>query len=166
MTDVVEEGPLDYTYPLGQPPTPLQERFADWLRGDEVGYDPNAAKSKLEAFNEGVRLSVALRIPYQASDANREATAQERAANAAKREAARIAREEKLAARAAAAESKAAAPVAEAAPAAAPKPAKAAKAAAKVAPSAPAAAPTTRPAPRRAPARRAAAPAAPAEAPF
>lgn len=163
----------DYTVVIGKPATPLQRRMAEWIRSPEVGYDPTTAKSKLEAFEEGVRIAVAHRMSYQASDHNRNATAverEERAAlavqRAADREAERVRRAEERAAKAAAA------PVAEEAPAApaakaakATRPAKAAKAAPAAATPAPAA---TRPAPRRAPARRAApaAPAAGGDAPF
>ena len=139
----------DYTTALGKAPTSLQGRFADFIMSEEVGYDPASAKSKEAAFREGVRLAVALRIPFQASTTNREATAAERAERQAQIEADRVA--------------KAAAP-AKAVPAK-----KATAKAAKAAP-APAAAPAAaRPPARRAPARRApAAAAAPAatEAPF
>lgn len=63
---------------LGKAPTTLQARFADWLH-TEVGYDPNAAKSKAEAFKEGVRLATATRMVFQASDYNRAARAEEQA---------------------------------------------------------------------------------------
>ena len=155
MTDVAEETVPDYKRPLGKAPTSLQARFAEWLMGDEVGYSPASAKTKQEAFEEGVRLAVALRIPFQASDFNREATAVEREAKAAER----IEREA----------AKEAAAAAEPQEAPAPKTAPAKKAAAKKAAPAKAAAPAPAPAKaapaRRAPARRAA-PAATAAAPF
>lgn len=188
MTDVEEYEEPDYTEALGKAPTALQARFAAWIRGEEVGYDPNSAKNKLEAFTEGVRLGVALRIPYQASNHNREATEAEREERAAARQQAMEAREaeraEKQAAReAAAAEraqkaaekaaAKAAAPAeeddgTEEAPAAKPRKAVKGKPAKAAAAPTPAAAPATpRPAARRAPARRAAAaPAAATDAPF
>jgi hypothetical protein len=142
----------DYTLVLGKAPTALQRRMAEWIRSGEVGYDPNTAKSKLEAFNEGVRIAVAHRMTYQASAHNREATAVEKAERAQSREAAAAQREADREARAAA---RAATPAE--APVETPAVAKPKKAPAKKAPAAPpAAAPaTTRPAPRRAPARRA-----------
>lgn len=171
MTDTVEQDEeLDYTYPLGQPPTPLQARMGEWLMSEAVGYDPNAAKSKREAFLEGVRLCIALRIPYQASDHNKEATAQERADREQARAEAAAERERKRAERAAAAaKTPEPEPVAEQPATAKPakragKPAKATTAA----PAAPAAAPAaTRPAARRAAPRRAPAAAATSgDAPF
>ena len=151
MSDETEKVP-DYKAPLGKKATPLQERFAGWLQSDAVGYDPATAKSKREAFEEGVRLAVSLRIPFQASDFNREATAAERAR-----------REEERAAKAKAE------PKAEDAPAPSkPKATKASKAAPAPAP-VPTAPPAARkPAARRAPARRApaATAATPEDAPF
>ena len=174
MSDENEE--LDYTYVIGQAPTSLQRRFADFIMSDEVGYSPASAKTKEEAFREGVRMAVALRIPFQASDTNRRATQEEREDRAAARAQAAEEREALKAQRAAEREAKAAAKAAEPEPeAAAEKPAKVAKpaktaAARKAATPAatPAAAPaSTRPAPRRAaPRRAAAATAAPADAPF
>lgn len=150
MSDVAENEGVDYKSYLDKEPTVLQERFAGWLQGDEVGYNPAAAKTKQAAFEEGVRLAVALRMLFQASDFNRAENEKVRAANAAKREAADAAAQ--------------AAPAPAAAPAApAPKPAKAAKAA-KATKAAPAAAPVAEAAPAatRAPARRAPARRAPA----
>ncbi len=68
---------------LEKPATALQERFAEWIKA-EVGYDPSAAKSKAEAFAEGVRLATATRMVFQASDSNREANSEARKANATK----------------------------------------------------------------------------------
>lgn len=167
MTDVAEQEP-DYTYQNGVAPTPLQARFAAWLQSDAVGYDPATAKSKKEAFEEGVRYAVALRIPYQASEHNKLATEEERDQRAQQKAQRDEERAKAKAAREAAAAKATAAPE----PTPAPVPAKATKAAkgAKAAPApTPAAAPTpTRAAPRRAAPRRAAAAAAPAtgEAPF
>lgn len=70
---------IDYEAYKTKAPTDLQERFVPWLT-DKVGIDPNSDfKSKAHAFAEGVRLAVALRIPFQASDENRAATEQARA---------------------------------------------------------------------------------------
>lgn len=162
MTDSVETDAPDYKYANGKPATALQRRFAEWLQSDEVGYNPATAKSKADAFAEGVRYAVALRIPYQASDHNRQATAVERAERQEARVAAAAEREEARAARAASKEETAEEPKPK------PKPVKAAaarkgKAAAPAPTPAAAPAPTRRPAARRAPAR-AAAPAA--DAPF
>lgn len=55
---------------LTKPPTDLQVRFADWIR-EQVGYDPTAAKNKLEAFEEGVRIATATRMVFQASPENK-----------------------------------------------------------------------------------------------
>lgn len=78
------EPEVDYPAYLNKPPTDLQERFPDFII-DKVGYDPQSAKTKDEAFRQGVRLAVALRMSFQASPENREATQarrQERAAQA------------------------------------------------------------------------------------
>jgi hypothetical protein len=175
MTDAVAEEEyeeMDYTTVLGKSPTSLQARMAEWIRSEEVGYDPNAAKSKMEAFNEGVRIAVAHRMNYQASTHNKEATAIEREERAAEKARATAEREAAKAAKAAERETAAAAAPVEETPAAKPakatRPAKATKAA-KAAPATPATAPPATRAPaRRAPARRAPAAAAstPADAPF
>lgn len=62
---------IDLESYLAKPPTDLQERFAEWIR-DQAGYDPTRAKTKEEAFTEGVRLSTALRMIFQASPQNQE----------------------------------------------------------------------------------------------
>jgi hypothetical protein len=59
-------------------PTDLQARFPDWLI-EKVGLTFPTKKEEM-AFREGVRLSTALRMPFQASDENRAATAARRAA--------------------------------------------------------------------------------------
>lgn len=59
----------DFTSYASKPATPLQERFAEWVT-DKTGYDPSSAKSKQAAFEEGIRLGVALRIPFQKSAEN------------------------------------------------------------------------------------------------
>lgn len=122
----------DYTEYADKPATDLQERFVPWLL-DKTGYNPATAKTKADAFAAGVRLSVYLRIPFQASPENREATltarqarAEEAALAAKEREdakAAKAAEREKAAAdRKAAAEEKAAAKAAKAAAGKAPEP--------------------------------------------
>jgi hypothetical protein len=78
----VAEQEKDYTGYVAKAATPLQEDFAEWLMGEEVGYDPSSAKTKKDAFEEGVRLAVALRIPFQASDYNRGRTAERRSQRA------------------------------------------------------------------------------------
>lgn len=119
--------PKDYTSYATAKPTPLQVDFTGWIT-DKTGYDPASAKSKAEAFAEGVRLGVALRIPFQASDENKEATAARKAARAAetsepKAEAssetapAKAAKATKAAAKPATATPEAAPPAAESAPA-------------------------------------------------
>lgn len=158
-----EKEPVDPTTYLDKAATPLQARFGDWIK-EEVGYNPTAAKTKEEAFREGVRIATATRMVFQASDYNRSANEESRAQRAKER----AERE-----RQAAAEEEAT-----------PKPVKAAKApapakAAKATPAKKAAKPvvveteaedetTEAPAPRRAPARRAPArrATATAEAPF
>jgi outer membrane biosynthesis protein TonB len=141
---------IDFTDYAGKSATALQARFAEWLMGEQVGYDPAKAKTKSEAFAEGVRLAVALRIPFQASPFNREA-------NAASRAEAAKAREERAAAEPE--EAPKPAPVAKKAPAKKAA-AKAAPAAAPVETAEETPAPKAKPAPRRAPARRAPATAA------
>jgi cytoskeletal protein RodZ len=105
----------DLTTYANKPATTLQERFADWII-EEVGVVFSTQK-EMTAFRDGVRLSKALIMRYQASDANKEATAAEKA----ERESAAPAEEAPKPA-------KKAAP-AKAAPAAKPVPAKAAPAA-------------------------------------
>lgn len=163
MTNAPETEEIDYTYALGQEPTSLQRRFADFILSEEVGYDVSKAKSKEEAFREGVRMAVQLRIPFQASAINREATEQERLERAAAKEKLLAAKQEAAAAKQEAAAAKAAsksAPV-EDSTEETPKPTKRAgstKAKAAPAPTPAAApAPARRPAARRAPARAAAA---------
>ena len=146
---------IDPTVYLGKEATKLQARFSTWIQ-EYVGYNPVTAKTKLEAFQEGVRIATATRMVFQASDYNREANAAERQANA-----------EARAEREAAAEE--AAKAAEPAPAKAAPPKAAKKAPAKKAPAKAAAAPAAaaEPAVRR-PARRApaAAAAGTSDAPF
>lgn len=77
---MAEQAETDVTAYLEKAPTSLQVRFASYLQ-EEVGYNPNAAKTKLEAFQEGVRLATALRMVFQASDYNRNGRAAEKAAS-------------------------------------------------------------------------------------
>jgi outer membrane biosynthesis protein TonB len=82
-----EEKEVDLTAYLNKPATDLQERFAEWLMdGDIVGYDPNSAKNKTEAFKEGVRLATAMRMVFQASPENKAANAERKAARGAEEE--------------------------------------------------------------------------------
>ncbi len=158
---MAKDEPVDPTTYADKPATALQARFGEWIQ-TEVGYDPSKAKTKLEAFLEGVRIATATRMVFQASDFNRAANAESRAANEARRKEAEAAR-----ATEAEAEPKPArkAAPAKAAPAAKKAPAK--KAAAPAAEAEEAPAPAKRPAPRRAPRRAPAAAAASAtEAPF
>jgi len=74
-TDEEYEEP-DYAVYSNRTPTSLQRRFGDWLIDKlEVEFKSKVAE---ESFREGVRLAVALRIPFQASPENREDTARER----------------------------------------------------------------------------------------
>lgn len=97
---------------VGKDATPTQERFADWIEA-ETGIQFGTQKERT-AFRDGVRLAKALVMRYQASDANKEATAQEKAERAAAAE--KSAAEPKPDKAAKAAKS-AAAPAEEAAPA-------------------------------------------------
>lgn len=69
---------VDLEVYLTKPPTDLQYRFAEWIR-DQVGYDPTKAKTKEDAFNEGVRLGTALRMIFQASPENQQVLEDRRA---------------------------------------------------------------------------------------
>jgi hypothetical protein len=73
---------VDPTIYLEKGPTALQERFATWIK-DEVGYNPSAAKTKAEAFEEGVRIATATRMVFQASAYNRAANEEARKAREA-----------------------------------------------------------------------------------
>lgn len=78
------EAELDYSGYKDKAPSDLQERFADWIV-DKVGVAFGTKKEEA-AFNEGVRLAVALRMKFQASPENQDAIA-ERAVERAKEEA-------------------------------------------------------------------------------
>jgi hypothetical protein len=69
---------VDYPAYATKPATDLQERFAAWIP-EVTEYDPAAAKTKLAAFNDGVRLATALRMHFQASPENQEVLAQRKA---------------------------------------------------------------------------------------
>jgi hypothetical protein len=99
---------------LDKAPTALQRRFADYIVS-EVGYNPATAKSKQEAFEEGVRIATATRMVFQASTFNREGRAEEIANRPAK--APKTPKLAKTAAPAKAAKAAKAAPAAEAKPA-------------------------------------------------
>lgn len=74
---------IDFSVYADKEPTSLQERFADWIIDKcELSF---GTKKEEAAFRNGVRVSVALRIPFQSSDENRQATAEEREARAAER---------------------------------------------------------------------------------
>ena len=79
-----EEREIDFAAYKTKAPTDLQERLDQWLR-DKCDITPADFKSKDEAFSEGVRLAVALRIPFQASPENRRDTAAARAAREAEK---------------------------------------------------------------------------------
>jgi hypothetical protein len=74
----------DYTAYANKPPTDLQERFAAWIP-EVTEYDPSSAKTKQEAFEEGVRLGTALRMEFQRSPENQELLKEKKAAAAAKK---------------------------------------------------------------------------------
>lgn len=151
-----EKQPNDPTVYLTKPATKLQERFAIWIK-EEVGYNPATAKTKDEAFLEGVRIATATRMVFQASDFNRAANAEAKAAREAEAGEPAEAPTPKPAKATKAAPAKAAPAKSTAAKATKAAPAKAAKAAA----------PAEAPKPARRPARRApAASTATAEAPF
>lgn len=76
MTQATETE-IDYPSYLDKAPTDLQARFAIFIQ-EKTGLDPNSFKTKPQAFEEGVRLGVALRMAFQASPENREATERRR----------------------------------------------------------------------------------------
>ena len=101
---------IDFGKYAAKEATSLQTRFADWLIDKcEVEF---ATKRDEATFRNAVRLSVSLRIPFQASDENKEATAREREANQRAAEDAREAAAEARAERKAAVETPAEKPVA------------------------------------------------------
>lgn len=64
----VETDGYDYTAYLGKEPTRLQATFADWIV-EKTGKTFGNAKEEA-AWKDGVRLGVALRMKFQASDEN------------------------------------------------------------------------------------------------
>jgi hypothetical protein len=124
-----EAAERDLTVYAEKAPTDLQTRFAEWIP-DQTGYNPNAAKSKVEAFNAGVKLATALRMVFQASPENQAALAESKArAEQAKADRAKAADEKPAKAEKAAPAKAPARKGAKAAAAEAPAPAKATKAA-------------------------------------
>ncbi len=73
VAETDENGERDFTSYAGKEPTSLQARMADWLL-DKVGVMP----ADEESFRDGVRLAVALRMDFQRSAENREATEREK----------------------------------------------------------------------------------------
>lgn len=71
------EADTDFTVWATKPATDLQKRFGPWIL-DKVGIE-FGTKKELDAFLEGVRLSTALRIPFQASPENQAARAEKAA---------------------------------------------------------------------------------------
>lgn len=100
--ETVLENPARYTEYADKKATPLQDFFGPWIK-QQTGYDPNAAESQEQAFLDGVRLAVFLRMEFQASPENKARRAQlaeagaeakaAREAKAAEREAGKEARE-------------------------------------------------------------------------
>lgn len=70
--------PMTFEDYLAKPATSTQQRFADWLQGT-VGYSPAGARTKADAFLDGVRLAVGMRILFQNSEESQKALAQSRA---------------------------------------------------------------------------------------
>lgn len=77
MAKAAVEDELDYTKYLDKEPTDLQSRFGDWIL-DKVGIE-FGTKKETDAFREGVRLATALRMPFQRSPENQEASPMVRA---------------------------------------------------------------------------------------
>jgi hypothetical protein len=106
----------DFAAIVAKPPTALQEHFHTWVL-EKTEYDPAKAKTKAEAFAEGIRIGTALRGVHQASPENQERLAE---AKAAREAAAAVAEPKPAKAAAKAAPAKAAAKAAPAKKAAAP----------------------------------------------
>lgn len=71
-------------------PSALQRRFADWIL-DKTGVQP----AEEESFRQGVAIATALRMDFQASEENRQATLAEREERKAAQESGRAERERK-----------------------------------------------------------------------
>lgn len=69
----------DFEKVLAKPMSPMIEHFHSWVL-DKTGYNPANAKTKAEAFAEGIRLGTALRGVHQASPENQERLAASRQA--------------------------------------------------------------------------------------
>ena len=67
---VVEEEPPEFAEFAEKAASPLQADMAEWLR-EVTGIVPEDLADMDTAFNEGVRLGVALRIQYQKSERNK-----------------------------------------------------------------------------------------------
>lgn len=74
----------DYTEYVGKDATEMQARMIEWLQTEEVGAEPSSFKNKQEAWEDGVRLGIALRIPFQKSDFNQSARSEAAEARDAK----------------------------------------------------------------------------------
>lgn len=73
--------PRDYTGYADKKPTDLQARFTQWIL-DNTGYEPD----DIEAFEDGVRLAVSLRMAFQASPENQAVLAENKVKAAQKAE--------------------------------------------------------------------------------
>lgn len=117
-----EKAEVDLASYLTKAPTHLVKAFQEWIP-EQTGYDPSDEKTKLDAFNKGVKLALNLHKFFQTSDDNKsraaelkaaraeeaEARAADRASKAEAREATEAERAEKRATREAAAAEKQAA---------------------------------------------------------
>lgn len=59
----------DFASYKDKPATELQQELAAWIC-EKTGYDPATAKSKQQAFLDGIRLGASLRMEHQASPEN------------------------------------------------------------------------------------------------
>jgi hypothetical protein len=81
--EVIKDREIDFDHYRDCAPTDLQARFAQWLIDKcELEFK---SKAQEEGFRNGVRLAVYLRIPFQASDENKEAMAERKEQRAAER---------------------------------------------------------------------------------
>jgi hypothetical protein len=65
---------MDLPSYANKPITALQKSFADWVI-EKTGYDPQNAKTKRDAYYDGIRLGAQLRMAHQASPENQAARA-------------------------------------------------------------------------------------------